>query len=169
MCTVLLVSSSFITDGIAHAPRSRPGQVSISEARKSITEGNVEWGKARVTLNKAVFESMLAPDFYVQLPDKRVTRKEFIEMISDVSPNLKLARFDASVLTVEPSGDLWIATIKEKLDIDVLAGPHKGEKAYSLWITRDKWREESGKWMITSSEEIGHEDWLGATPPFQDW
>jgi hypothetical protein len=166
---VLLASWLSMTGGFAQSSQSRLGQVSVSEARKSIAEGNIEWGKARITLNKAVFQSMLAPDFYVQLADKRLTRKEFLEMISDVNPNLKLARFDATVLTVEPSGDLWSATIKEKLEIDILAGPHKGEKAYSLWVTRDKWREESGKWMITSSEEIGHEDWVGATPPFQDW
>ena len=62
-------------------------------------------GKARVALNKNTFEKMLAPDLYVQFKDRRLTRQQFIDLISSFPPGVTLTRFDASVLTVEPNGD----------------------------------------------------------------
>ncbi|MGO9677827.1 MAG: hypothetical protein ACLPW4_11300, partial [Candidatus Sulfotelmatobacter sp.] len=41
-------------------------------------------------------ERMLAPDFYFQLPDRKLTRQEFIDRMHF----LKITRFEASVLTV---------------------------------------------------------------------
>jgi hypothetical protein len=54
---------------------------------------------------------MLAPDLYVQLSDRRLTRQQFIDRISSYPSGITLTRFDASVLTVEPSGDGWVAKI----------------------------------------------------------
>ena len=77
--------------------------VSSAEARKAIEAGYTEWAKARVALDMNTIESMLAPDFYFQLPDRKVTRQEFIDRMH----SLKITRFDASVLTVEPRGNDW--------------------------------------------------------------
>jgi hypothetical protein len=93
-----------------------PSTLSRSEARKIIVELNREWGKARVAFDKPTFEKMLAPDFYVQLADQKLTRQEFIDEISAPSRGGKLTRFDVEVLTVEPSGDAWVAVIEEKLE-----------------------------------------------------
>jgi hypothetical protein len=54
---------------------------------------------------------MLAPDLYVQLSDRRLTRQQFIDRITSCPPGITLTRFDASILTVEPSGDDWVTKI----------------------------------------------------------
>jgi hypothetical protein len=43
---------------------------------------------------------MLAPDFYVHLKDRMLTRQQFIDRISSYPPGVTLTRYDASVLTV---------------------------------------------------------------------
>jgi glyoxylase-like metal-dependent hydrolase (beta-lactamase superfamily II) len=141
-------------------------QLSISpaEARKIIAEGNRAWGRARVAYDRPTFERMLAPDFFVLMRDRKLTRREFIEGISNSGLGAKLTRFDASVLTVQSSADGWTAVICEKLEYDTPQG-----KAYSLWITRDGWKQIKNQWVITSSEAIGSENWIGAKPPFPDW
>jgi hypothetical protein len=140
-------------------------RLSAAEARKIIVEGNRQWGKARVDLDIEAFEKMLAPDFYVQLPGRKLTRQQFIKMISAQMPGAKLTRFDATVLTVQRAKDGWVAIIHEKLEMDSPNG-----KVYSLWITRDGWRKVGDQWVITFSEAIGSETWLGGEkPPFQDW
>ena len=149
----------------AEAPKLTP-----AEARRIIAEGNREWGRARVALDTAVFERTLAPDFYVGMPDgRKITRPEFLEMISSQPKGGKLVRFDASVLTVQatPSPDVWIATIQEKLEIERTDGK---PRVYSLWITRDTWKKTGDHWSVTSSEAVGDEFWRdGAKPPFKDW
>ena len=132
-------------------PASLVGQssqtVSRAEARKAIQDGNIAWGKARVAIDKSAFEKMLAPDLYVQLSDRRLTRQQFIDRIASYPPGITLTRFDAGVLTVEPSGDDWAA-----------------------WITRDGWRKvSSDKWLILFSEEVGQEHWKGTPPPLANW
>jgi hypothetical protein len=71
-------------------PASLVGQssqtVSRAEARKAIQDGNIAWGKARVAIDKSAFEKMLAPDLYVQLSDRRLTRQQFIDRISSIRP-----------------------------------------------------------------------------------
>ena len=159
---VLLVFAAALAQ--AQAPSLTP-----AEARKIIAEGNREWGRARVALDRAAFERTLAPDFYVQMPDKKITRPEFLEMISTNPKGGKLVRFDASVLTVEPSpsSDAWVATIQEKLEFERTDGR---PKVYSLWITRDTWKKLGDRWVVTTSEAIGDEFWRdGAVPPFRDW
>ena len=141
--------------------------VSRAEARKIIVDLNREWGKARVAFDKPTFERMLAPDFYVQLPDQKLTRREFIDEISAPPRGGKLTRFDVTVFTVEPSGDAWVAVIEEKLEFARAEG--KGT-VYSLWVTRDRWKKFGDRWMALSSEAIGNESWRdGVKPPFRDW
>src|SRR3984885_4623776 len=144
--------------------------VSRAEARKAIQDGNIAWGKARVTIDKRAFERMLGPDLYVQLSDRRLTRQEFIDRISSYPPGITLTRFDASVLTVEPNGDDWVAIILEKIEYDRKDSDGKAEKEYAAWITRDGWRKvSSDKWLILFSEEVGHEQWKGTPPPLAKW
>lgn len=158
---LLSIAASFPSIG-AEAPTLTP-----AEARRIIADGNREWGRARVALDHAAFERTLAPDFYVQLRDRRISRAEFLGMISSNPPGGKLVRFDASVLTVEPSAGGWVAVIQEKLEYESTDG--KG-KVYSLWITRDGWKKVDNRWVVTFSEAIGNESWRdGAKPPFRDW
>ncbi len=160
---LLSIAASFPSIG-AEAPKLTP-----SEARRIIADGNREWGRARVALDQAAFERTLAPDFYVQLRDRRISRAEFLGMISSNPPGAKLVRFDASVLTVEPSpsSDGWVAVIQEKLEYERADG--KG-KVYAYWITRDGWKKFGERWVVTFSEEVGNESWRdGAKPPFRDW
>ena len=154
---VLMIGHLFAQDG---------GTSAAAEARKIIAGGNREWGRARVALDKAVFEKMLAPDFYVQLSGRKLSRQEFIDMISVQQPGARLVRFDAAVLTVQRKAeDEWIAVIHEKLEIE-----SSGGKIYSLWITRDGWKKAGDRWFITFSEALGSENWTGgAKPPFPDW
>ena len=84
------------------------GPPSRAEGRKILVELNREWGKARVAFDRAAFERTLAPDFYVQLKDQRLTRKEFVDEISSPSPRARLTRFDVEVLTVR--GDVQART-----------------------------------------------------------
>lgn len=127
-------------------------------------------GKARVALDKNTFEKMLAPDLYVQFKDRRLTRQQFIDLISSFPPGVTLTRFDASVLTVEPNGDDWVAIILEKLEIEREGADGKSEKEYAAWVTRDGWRKVSNdKWLILFSEEVGHEGWKGTPPPLTNW
>ncbi len=153
--------------GVAPGAEADAPKLSLAEARKIITDGNREWGRARVALDKAAFERTLAPDFYVQMPDQKISRQEFLDMISSHPKGGRLVRFDASVLTVEPSADGWVAVIQEKLEYERADG--KG-KVYAYWITRDNWKKAGDRWVVTYSEAIGNEAWRdGAKPPFQDW
>ena len=161
---VLLLSATAALSRGQETPRLTP-----AEARRIIADGNVAWGKARVALDQAAFQKMLAPDFYVQLPDQKMTRQQFLDRISSNPPGARLTRFDASVLTVSPSptSDGWVALIQEKLEYERADG--KG-KAYALWITRDGWKKVGDQWVVTFSEALGNEFWRdGATPPFKDW
>jgi hypothetical protein len=143
------------------APPSR------AQARKIIVDLNREWGRARVEHDRATLDRMLAPEFFVQLRDRKLTRAEFLDEISSPSGGGKLTRFDVAVLTVEPDGDGWVAVIEEKLELVPSDG---GATAYSLWITRDRWKRFGDRWMALSSEAIGHESWRnGEKPPLREW
>lgn len=139
-------------------------------ARAKIIELNRIWGKARVDYDKQTMEKMLAPDFYVQIDDQKISRKEFIDEISKADPNFKTVRFDVQVLTVRKNGDHWDAVIAEKLEGERTDAQGKKHKAYSLWITRDGWKPEGDKWMALYSVACGFENWVGGKePPFKDW
>src|SRR5947209_2161723 len=106
---------------LVRAAAQNASPVSREEARTMIQQGNAAWAKARVALDRATFEKMLAPapEFYVQLSDgRRLTREQFLERITAYPPGVNLLRFDATVLTVEPQGDHWVAVILEKLEVE---------------------------------------------------
>ncbi len=56
--------------------------LTAAEARRIITDGNRDWDRARVALDRKAFEKMLAPGFYIQKPGRGLTRQEFIDGIS---------------------------------------------------------------------------------------
>ena len=62
--------------------------VSPAEARTAIQAGYAQGVKARVAVDMNRIEKMLAPDFYFQLPGRRLTRQEFIAGV----PSLKITR-----------------------------------------------------------------------------
>jgi len=157
---------------VTSAPRAAPEMPALDAdtARKLIADGNRTWGRARVARDVATFERMLAPDFYAQLQDRRLSRQQFIDRISAVDPKLRLVRFDATVLTVQPTPDGWAAVIHEKLERESREPGGAGPKTYALWITRDRWVWTGGEWRIASTEAIGNEVWDGGDrPPFGDW
>jgi hypothetical protein len=157
-----LVLAAATTPFAQERPRLDPAAV-----RAIIQEHNVEWGRARVALDTAAFERTLAPEFYIQMRDRRMTREEFIKVASGAPPGLKLTRFEATVLTVQPAADGWVAVIREKLEYERTDGTGK---VFSLWITRDGWRNTGDRWVATFSEAIGSENWRdGMKPPFADW
>jgi hypothetical protein len=131
-----------------------------------IANGYLDWGRARLALDREIFEKMLAPGFTIQQPGRKLTRQEFIDGISAVRPNEKLTRHDITVLTVQTTSDGWVAIAQEKVEIESL-GKNKG---YSLKIIRAGWKQIDNRWMITYMEFVGHQNWTGGTkPPFTDW
>jgi hypothetical protein len=144
--------------------------VNLVEARAAIQAGNVAWGDARVGYDRDTFERMLAPAFYVRLPDRRLTRQEFIDLISTPPTGARLARFDASVLTVQPDGDSWIAIIVERIErVSTVAGGAPTRERI-LAVTRDGWKWEGDRWVVLFSELIGEERWPDAViPPAREW
>jgi len=136
------------------------------EARKIIANVYLDWGRARLALDRETFEKMLAPGFTIQQPGRKLARQEFIDGISAVRPNEKLTRYDITVLTVQTTSDGWVVITQEKTEIE---SPGK-TKGFSLKIMRAGWKQIDNRWMITYMEFIGHENWIGGTkPPFADW
>ena len=139
--------------------------VSSADARKAIEAGYIEWAKARVALDMNTIERMLAPDFYFQSPDQKHTRQEFIGSI----PSLKITRFDASVLTVEPRGNDWPAVISEKGEVESKDDRGKTSKVYIMLVARDGWRKlNDNQWTLLSSEPLGQQRWQ-ESPPIANW
>lgn len=140
--------------------------LAADEARKIIANGYLDWGRARLALDRETFEKLLAPGFTIQQPGRKLARQEFIDGISAVRPNEKLTRYDITVLTVQTTSDGWVAIAQEKVEFET---PGKS-KGYSLKIIRAGWKQIDDRWMITDMEFIGHENWTGGTkPPFTDW
>jgi hypothetical protein len=144
-----------------------------STIRDELTAVNRAWGSARVAYDSAAYERMLTADFYVQMGGRRLTRAEFIRMVSTRPPGGKLVRFDNPILTLtkEPEKDEWVAVVLEKLEFERTKPDGSGtDKVYSLWITRDGYRRAGAGWQIMYSEAIGSENWTGGSkPPFRDW
>jgi hypothetical protein len=145
-----------------------------NSVREVAIKGYRKWGDARVAYDRETLESMVAPDLYIQLADRRITGEEFITTVSQKRPGAALTRFDVDVLTVQKTPDTeneWVLVIQEKLEWKVDgAGEDQAPVMYSVWITKDGWRFVDGKWLITFSEEIGHEYWRGpAKPQIEGW
>jgi ketosteroid isomerase-like protein len=139
--------------------------VSSAEARKAIEAGYAEWAKARVALDMNTIERMLAPDFYVQTPDQKHTRQEFIDSMH----SLKITRFDASVLTVEPRGNDWSVLIFEKGEVETKGKDGKTSKGYIVLVARDGWKKSNdNQWTLLSSEPLGQQRWQ-EIPPIANW
>jgi ketosteroid isomerase-like protein len=140
--------------------------VSPAEARTAIQAGYAEWAKARVALDMNTIERMLAPDFYFQLPDRKLTRQEFIDRVHSA----KTIRFDASVLTVEPRGNDWQVLLSAKVEVETKDKDGKTSKGYTMLVARDGWRKlNDNQWTLLSSELLGQQRWKDERPPIANW
>jgi hypothetical protein len=149
---------------VAAGAQSAPA-VNSTEARKAIEAGYIEWAKARVALDMNTIERMLAPDFYFQLADRKRTRQEFIDSMH----SLKITRFEASVLTVEPKGNDWSVVISEKGEVETKDDRGKTSKVYIMLVARDGWRKlNDNQWTLLSSEPLGQQRWQ-ESPPIANW
>ena len=150
----ILVSTVLAVIITATAGAQSAPAVSPAEARNAIQAGYAEYAKARVALDMNTIERMLAPDFYFQTPDKKLTRKQFI----DSMPSLKITRFDASVLTAEPRGNDWSVLLFEKGEVETKDKDGKTSKFYIVLVARDGWRKSNdNQWTLLSSEPLGQQ------------
>lgn len=139
--------------------------VSPAEARIGIQAGYAEWVKARVAVDRETIEKMLAPDFYFQLPGRRVARQDFI----NGALSLKVTRFDESVLTVDTIGNDWSAVIFAKAEVENKDKDGKTSKGYRVLVSRDGWRKQGdGHWILLSSEVLSQQRWT-ERPPIANW
>ncbi len=151
--------------GAQSAPAESARAVSPAEARKAIQAGYSEWAKARMALDMNTIERILAPDFYFQLPDRKLTRQEFIDRVHSA----QTTRFDASVLTVEPRGNDWSALISAKVEVETKDKDGKTSKGYRVLVARDGWRKlNDNQWTLLSSEPLGQQRWQ-ERPPIANW
>jgi ketosteroid isomerase-like protein len=164
----ILVSTLLAVIVTATAGAQSAPAVSSAEARKAIQAGYVEWDKARVAMDKNTIERMLAPDLYVQTPDRKLTRQEFIDAI--FSRPYTLTRFDATVLTVEPRGNDWAVLVFEKLEGQLKDKSGKTSKIYIWGVARDGWGQRNdNQWTVLFSEELGGPQISEETPPIANW
>jgi hypothetical protein len=161
----ILVSTLLAVIVTATAGAQSAPAVSSAEARQAIQVGYAEWAKARAALDMNTIERLLAPDFSVQTPDRKYTRQEFI----DTMPGLKITRYDASVLTVVPSGNDWSVIISAKVEVETKDKDGKTSKGYRVSVARDGWRKlNNNQWTLLSSEPLGQQRWT-ETPPIANW
>ncbi len=140
--------------------------VSPAEARAGIQAGYVAWAKARVAVDTNAMQRMLAPEFYFQLPDRRLTRQEFL----DRAHTLKITRFSETVLTVEPRDSDWSVFIVAKVEIDTKDQDGKMGKEYRVLVSRDGWRKVNDhQWILLSSEALSQQRWKDEHPPIANW
>jgi ketosteroid isomerase-like protein len=162
----ILVSTVLAVIVTAAAGGQSAPAVSSTEARNAIRVGYVEWAKAREALDMNTIEKILAPDFYFQLPDRKLTRQEFIDRVHS---SAKTTRFDASVLTVAPKGNDWEVLISEKVEVETKDKDGKTSKGYIMLVARDDWRKlNDNQWTLLSSEPLGQQRWT-ETPPIANW
>ena len=141
-----------------------------AEARTAIQAGNVSWGMARIGYDRAAFERMLDPTFYVRLPDRTLTRREFIDLIATRPSRGGLIRFDATVLTVQKDRDSWIAIILERIERSRMGEGDTATTERVLAVTRDGWKREGDRWTVLFSELVGEERWPeDVNPPPREW
>jgi hypothetical protein len=147
----VLVSTLLAVIVTAAAGAQSTPAVSSPEARKAIQVGYAEWAKARVALDMNTIERMLAQDFYFQTPDQKYTRQEFV----DSMPSLKITRFDASVLTVEPRGNDWSVLMFERVEVETKDKDGKTNNGYRMLVARDGWRKvNDNRWTLLFSEDL---------------
>jgi len=140
--------------------------VSPAAARTAIQAAYAEWGKARVALDRNTIERMLAPDFYFQLPDRKLTWQEFVDRVSSVKPT----RFDATVLTLEPRDNDWSVFVFAKIEVETKDKDGKTSTEYRVLVARDGWRKlNDTQWTLLSSEPLGQQRWKDERPPIANW
>ena len=128
--------------------------------------GYAEWVKARVALDSNTIERMLAPDFYFQLPDRKLTRQEFIDRVL----SSKTTRFAENVLTVEPKDSDWSVFIFAKVEVETKDKEGKTSKEYRALVSRDGWRKVNDhQWALLSSEALSQQRWKDERPPIANW
>jgi glyoxylase-like metal-dependent hydrolase (beta-lactamase superfamily II) len=150
-----------------------PGVFDDATIRAELTAVNKAWSAVRLGYDSTAAERLLTPDFYVMLNGQRVTRQEFIGMVSRRQPGVRLVRFDNPVLSItkDATKEEYVAAVLEKLEYERPRADGSGsDKTYSLWITRDGYRRVGSVWQIMFSEAISSQNWTGGkTPPFPDW
>ena len=119
-------------------------------------------------MDKNTIERLLAPDLYVQTPDRKLTRQEFIDAL--LKSSLTLKRFDATVLTVEPRGNDWAVVVLEKLEGEIKDKSGKTSKVYAVGVARDGWGIlNDNQWTLLWSEQLGQQRWKDESPPIANW
>ena len=162
----ILASTLLAVIATAAAGAQSAPAVSPAEARTAIQAGYAQWAKARVALDMNTIERMLAPDFYFQRPDRKLTRQEFI----DTMHSRKITRFDATVLTVEPRDNDWSVFISAKVEIETKDKEGKTIKQYTVLVARDGWRKvNDNQWALLSSEALSQQRWNEERPPIANW
>ena len=161
----ILVSTLLAVILTAAAGAQSAPAISPAEARTAIQAGYAEYAKARAAQDMNTIERILAPDFYFQTSTKKLTRKEFIDSV----PSLKITRFDANVLTVEPRGNDWSVLIFAKAEVETKDKDGKTSKVYIVLVARDGWRKsDDNQWTLLSSESLGQQRWK-EIPPIANW
>src|SRR5262245_6483271 len=140
-----------------------------AQAREELAEMYAIWGRARVDVDRATLEELLAPDFQLILNGKKSTREEFLDLVTRPG-GLTLTRFDVDVLTLQRTGSTWTAVIAEKLEWERRGPDGAPATRCDLWVTRDVCSKDGEAWQFHSSEAIGNENWPpGAKPPVRTW
>ena len=162
----ILVSTLLAVIGTGAVAAQSASAVSPAEARTAIQAAYAEWAKARVAVDMKTIERMLAPDFYFQLPDRKLTRQEFI----DRAPSLKITRFVETVLTVEPRDSDWSVFIFAKAEVETKDTAGRTSKEYRVLVSRDGWRRVNDhQWTLLSSEALSQQRWKDERPPIANW
>lgn len=159
--------------GISHSAEPVVRGDDPRAVRKALVDINGTWSRARVAYDRAAFERLLAPDFYVALADQRIGRADFIAHISEPTSPGRLLRFDNQVMTLahRPERDEWVAVVVGKMEWEPAAqGAAHPPRLYGMWTTREGYRLVDSRWQLTFTEELGSEYWSdGQKPPFADW
>ena len=149
-----------------------PGTFDDAVIRPELTAVNKAWSAVRLSHDSAAAERLLTPDFYVLLNGQRISRQDFIGMVSRREGPARLVRFDNPILSIskDAAKDEYIAAVLEKLEYERPREDGSGvDKMYSLWITRDGYRRVGSAWQLMYSEAISNQSWPGKKPPFPDW
>ena len=160
-----------LTASTGSATSNNSNEQTPATARKAIESMYQSWSKARVAMDRGRLESMLGPEFRVVIGDETLDTAQFLDEVTAGKDGAKLDRFDVRVLSVQRDGDAWVAVIEEKVEFVLKTQDgSRPKRTYSLWVTRDGFRQEGGKWLFTHSEAMGWETWRdGRKPPFEDW
>ena len=162
----ILASTVLAVIVTAEAGAQSASAVSSAEARTAIQAGYARWAKARVAVDMNTIERMLAPDFYFQLPDRKVTRQEFIDRVH----SLKITRFVETVLTVEPRDSDWSVFIFARVEVETKDQDGNTSKEYRALVSRDGWRKVNDhQWALLSSEALSQQRWKDERPPIANW